>query len=76
VREVYQRAFGAHHEQRRFAKVACLTDLDPSSPVPRGNLPDGLDSYQPISEAWQALGLTPSTYTWGMFSVKRIAAPD
>jgi hypothetical protein len=74
VQEVHQRALGAHPEQRKFAEVAFLIDLDSFSPVPRGNLPDGLGSHQPISKAWRALGLTPSACSWGMFSIKRIAA--
>lgn len=66
AREMYQRALGSHPEQRETSPCPLMLGLDLFSIVPHGGLPDVLASYEPISKAWEALGITPSTYTLGM----------
>ena len=69
AREIYQRGLGAHPKQRETSPCPLILGLELFSVVSHGGLPDVVALYEPISKAWSALGIAPSTYTLGMLSL-------
>lgn len=66
AREMYQTGIGAHVNQSGYQCV-CLIDIAKMIPlvVPRGQLPAALVGNEHLDKSWEALGMTPSSYSPG-----------
>lgn len=64
---MYQTGIGAHVSQSKLstAHLCCWPESYIYFLVSRGNLPEGLLGYTALDHAWEALGMTATSYTPG-----------